>query len=79
MSRVNWQEHIVIDPDFRQGAPCFKDTRIPVTTIIGSLADGMTPAEVIAAYPQLTMVAVQAALAYAADILRQELTMPYGD
>ena len=79
MSRVNWQEHIVIDPDLHHGTPCLKDTRIPVTTIIGSLADGLIPAEVIAAYPQLTVVAVQAALAYAADIMRQELTMPYGD
>lgn len=66
MSRINWQDHIVIDPDLHHGEPCIKGTRIPVSTIVGSLADGMTSDEVIAAYPQLTAVTIQAALAYAA-------------
>lgn len=77
MSRINWKEHIVIDPDLHHGDPCIKGTRIPVTTIVGSLADGMTPDEIIAAYPQLTIVRVQAALAYAADVMRQELLLPF--
>ena len=77
MSRTNWKEHIVIDPDLHHGDPCIKGTRIPVTTIVGSLADGMTPDEIIAAYPQLTIVRVQAALAYAADVMRQELLLPF--
>lgn len=75
MSRINWKEHIVIDPDLHHGDPCIKGTRIPVTTIVGSLADGMTNDEIIAAYPQLTVVELQAALAYAADVLRQELSV----
>lgn len=77
MSRINWKEHIIIDPDLHHGDPCIKGTRIPVTTIVGSLADGMTTDEIIAAYPQLTMVEVQAALAYAADVMRQELLLPF--
>ncbi len=77
MSRINWKKYIVIDPDLHHGDPCIKGTRIPVTTIVGSLADGMTPDEIIAAYPQLTVVEVQAALAYAADVMRQELLLPF--
>ncbi len=77
MSRINWKEYIVIDPDLHHGDPCIKGTRIPVTTIVGSLADGMTPDEIIDAYPQLTVVEVQAALAYAADVIRQELLLPF--
>jgi uncharacterized protein (DUF433 family) len=77
MSRINWKDHIVIDPDLHHGDPCIKGTRIPVAIIVGSLADGMTPDEVIAVYPQLTTVKVQAALAYAADVMRQELLMPF--
>ena len=77
MSRINWKEHISIDPDLHHGAPCIKGTRIPVTTIVGSLADGMTFDEIIATYPQLTMLEVQAALAYAADVMRQELLLPF--
>jgi uncharacterized protein (DUF433 family) len=65
MSRIHWQERIVIDPDLHHGDPCIKDTRIPVAMIVGSLADGMTSAEIQAAYPQLVLEDVQAALAYA--------------
>ncbi|MCB0014217.1 MAG: DUF433 domain-containing protein [Anaerolineales bacterium] len=78
MSRINWMEYIAIDPDLHHGAPCIKGTRIPVTTIVGSLADGLTPDDIIAAYPQLSVVEVQAALAYAAEVMRQELLVPFG-
>jgi uncharacterized protein (DUF433 family) len=76
MSRVDWREHVTIDPELHHGDPCIKGTRIPVTTIIGSLADGMTAEEVIETYPQLTETQIQAALAYAADIMRQDLLLP---
>lgn len=75
MSRINWKDHIVIDPDVHHGDPCIRGTRIPVSTIVGSLADGMTADEVITAYPQLTTVEIQAALAYAAEVMRQELLL----
>lgn len=77
MSRINWKEYIVIDPDLHHGDPCIKGTRVPVTIIVGSLADGMAPDEIIEEYPQLTVVQVQAALAYAADVMRQELLLPF--
>ena len=77
MSRINWKEYIVIDKDLHHGDPCIKGTRIPVATIVGSLADGLTSEEIIDAYPQLTVVEVQAALAYAADVMRQELLLPF--
>ncbi len=79
MSRIDWKDYIAIDPDLHHGDPCIKGTRIPVATIIGSLADGMLPEDIIAAYPQLTVVEVQAALAYAADIMRQEWLLPFAD
>jgi uncharacterized protein (DUF433 family) len=77
MGRVNRRDHIIVDADLHHGDPCIKGTRIPAATIIGSLADGMTPDEVIAAYPQLTMANVRAALAYAADVMKQELHLPF--
>lgn len=69
-SRIRGQDHIVIDPDLHHGDPCVKGTRIPVTTIIGSLANGMTLEDILAAYPQLTRTDIHAVLAYAGDILR---------
>ncbi len=76
MSRIDWQGRIEINPELHHGDPCIKGTRIPVTIIIGSLADGMTPAEILSAYPQLTEADVQAALSYAAEVMRREVLMP---
>ena len=76
MVRIEWREHITVDPDLHHGDPCITGTRIPVATIVGSLADGMTSEEILEAYPQLTRADIQAALAYAADVMRQELLFP---
>ena len=64
MIRIRWQDHIVVTPDIHHGDPCIKGTRIPVTMIIGSLADGMTPDEICDAYPQLRPEDIPAASAY---------------
>jgi uncharacterized protein (DUF433 family) len=77
MSRVDWRDYIIIEPDLHHGDPCIKGTRILVAAIVGSLADGMTQDEILAAYPQLKVVEIQAALAYAAAVMRQELLMPF--
>lgn len=71
-----WQENIVIDLTIHHGDPCIKGTRIPVTTLVGSLADGMTFDEIRNAYPQLTDEDIYAALAYAAEVMRQEIVLP---
>ena len=76
MSRMRWQDRIVIEPDLHHGDPCIKGTRIPVAMIVGSLADGMTPDEIREAYPQLTGEDIQAALAYAAEVIRQDILAP---
>lgn len=77
MTRIDWKEHITIDPELHHGDPCITGTRIPVTMIVGSLADGMTAQEILDAYPQLSPTDIQAALAYAADVMRQELLLPF--
>lgn len=75
-NRIRWQNRIIVSPDLHHGDPCIKGTRIPVKTIIGSLADGMSPEEIMAAYPQLTREDILAALAYAADMLHDDLIVP---
>ncbi len=76
MSRVRWQDHVVVADDLHHGEACVKGTRIPLRILIGSLADGMTAEEIVEAYPQLAPDDVLAALAYAADMLRQEVLAP---
>ena len=71
-----WQDRIEINPEVHHGDPCIKGTRIPVVTVVGSLADGMTFDEIREAYPLLTNEDIYAALAYAAEVMRQELVYP---
>lgn len=74
--RINWQKYITIDPGIHHGEPCIKGTRVPVSIIVGSIADGMTFDEILDAYPQLKRESIQAALAYAAEVVRQEVILP---
>ena len=74
--RIRWQGRITVDPERHHGEPCITGTRVPVVVIVGSIADGMTAEEVIAQYPQLAPEDVQAALAYAADVLRDDPLLP---
>jgi len=76
MGRVRWQERIVIAEGLHHGDPCIKDTHIPVATIVASLADGMTPEEIQDEYPQLSDLDIRAALAYAADVIHQDILVP---
>jgi uncharacterized protein (DUF433 family) len=77
MTRIDWKEHIMVAPELHHGDPCITGTRIPVSIIVGSLADGMTAKEILDAYPQLSPADIQAALSYAADVMRQELLLPF--
>ncbi len=72
MRRVDWQQRIVSEPDLHHGEPCIRGTRVPVRMLVGSLADGLTETEILAEYPQLSSADIQAALAYAAEVLHQE-------
>jgi uncharacterized protein (DUF433 family) len=74
--RRRWQDRIAIDPEIHHGDPCIKGTRITVSMVVGSLADGMTFDDIRRDYPQLTDNDLYSALAYAAEVLRQEIVYP---
>lgn len=56
---------IATDHRIMGGVPCIRGTRIPVATVVGMVADGMTPNEIVAEYPQLPVDDVREALRYA--------------
>ncbi len=66
-------ERISIDPDVCGGKPCIKGTRLWVALILDFLADGMTEAELLGDYPQLTHQDVMAAIAYGAEMSREQI------
>jgi uncharacterized protein (DUF433 family) len=57
---------ISVDHQIMGGVPCVTGTRIPVATVVGLVASGLTTDEIVAEYPQLIPADVQASLGYAA-------------
>jgi uncharacterized protein (DUF433 family) len=55
-----------IRPDVRSGRPCFTGTRVTVYDVLEYLASGMTAAEIVADFPELTLEHVWAAIEFAA-------------
>ena len=66
---------ITVDPHQMDGVPCIRGLRIPVATVVSMVAEGMTEAEILEAYPDLELEDIQEALRYAAEAL-QERTLP---
>lgn len=64
-------KRITIDPERMGGVPCIRNLRIPVATIIGMLAEGMTEEEILKKYPDLEPEDIKEALRYAAEILQE--------
>jgi uncharacterized protein (DUF433 family) len=62
---------ITVSPDQMGGVPCIRGLRIPVATVLGMVADGMTHAEILAAYPDLEPDDVHEALRYANEAIRE--------
>jgi uncharacterized protein (DUF433 family) len=73
MNRETLLKRISLDPNVCFGKPCIRGTRIWVATLVDNLADGMAEAEILAAYPQLNLEDIRAALAYAAEMTREQV------
>lgn len=63
----NYRDLITLEPGKRGGKPCIRGLRITVYDVLEWLASGMSTAEIIEDFPELTPEDIQAALAYAAD------------
>ncbi|MGH6952240.1 MAG: DUF433 domain-containing protein [Vitreimonas sp.] len=74
MVTVDYRDIITQEPGKRGGRPCIRGMRIAVADILGWLAAGMSHAEIIADYPELTDADIRAALAYAAERERRIVT-----
>jgi uncharacterized protein (DUF433 family) len=53
------------------GVPCIRGLRIPVATVVGMVAEGMSDPEILAAYPDLEAEDVREAIRYAAEAVRE--------
>jgi uncharacterized protein (DUF433 family) len=62
---------ITVDPRQMGGVPCIRRLRIPVSTVVGMVADQMTRDEILGAYPDLEPADIDEALRYAAEAVRE--------
>jgi uncharacterized protein (DUF433 family) len=60
-----------VDPLVCHGKACINGTRVMVSVILDSLAAGLTVDEIRTSYPSVSTEAIQAAMAYAAELARE--------
>lgn len=62
---------ITISESQMGGVPCVRGLRIPIATVVGMVAEGMTEAEILNAYPDLEAEDIREALVFAAEAVRE--------
>lgn len=62
---------ITVNPNQMGGVPCIRGLRIPVATVVGMVADGMSEKEILKAFPDLEREDIQEALQYASEAVRE--------
>jgi uncharacterized protein (DUF433 family) len=73
---VDYRKIITIEPDKRSGKPCIRGLRITVYDVLDYMASGMSEAQILADFPDLTAEDLRACLAFAADRERRFLSLP---
>jgi uncharacterized protein (DUF433 family) len=73
---VLWRDHLTSSPDVCGGQLCAKGTRVLVTNILDSLAEGSSRDEILRSYPSLRAEHIDAALSYAAELAHEESLLP---
>ena len=70
---MNYTDYIVRDAKICGGQPVIKGTRVPIRTILASLAEGATIQQILDDFPTLTEDAVRAVVAFAATSAEEDL------
>jgi uncharacterized protein (DUF433 family) len=73
---MDYRKIITIDPNKRSGKPCIRDLRITVYDVLDYLASGMSEADILRDFPDLTEEDIRACLAFAADRERRLVGSP---
>ncbi|WP_295620357.1 DUF433 domain-containing protein [Chamaesiphon sp. GL140_3_metabinner_50] len=72
---MSYQNIITIEQGKRGGKPCIRRMRITVYDVLGWLAAGMSQAEIIDDFPELTAEDIRACLEFVADRERRLLAV----
>jgi uncharacterized protein (DUF433 family) len=72
---MNWREYIHRNPKVLVGKPVLIGTRISVELILEEMAAGASEEQLLRSYPHLKSGQIRAALAYAADLVKNDQTL----
>ena len=72
---IAWQDYIESTPNVLRGKPRIKGTRIPASLILGYLAAGNSPEQIIAEFPDLKTEQIAACLDYARELADFEVAV----
>ena len=64
-------DRITVDAAQMGGVPCIRGLRIPVSTVVGLIAEGRSVSEILTDYPDLEEADIRQALEYAAEAVRE--------
>jgi uncharacterized protein (DUF433 family) len=73
---IDWQEYLESKEDVCGGELCAAGTRVPVTVILDSLAEGTSKEQILQSYPSLKPEHIEAALVYASELAHEEHLVP---
>jgi len=73
--QADWRDYIVSTPDVLRGKPRIDRTRIPVSLILGYLAAGNTPEEIMNEFPDIRKEHIAACLDYARELSEFEIAV----
>lgn len=70
---MDWSHYILVDPEVCHGQACIKGTRVMVSVVLDNLAAGVSPEDILKSYPSLPPEAIQAAIAYGAQLAHERV------
>lgn len=76
---TEWRNYLASDPQVCHGQLCAQGTRVLVTNILDSLAEGSSRDEILRSYPSLRSEHIDAAISYAAELAREESLLPIAE
>lgn len=76
---VDWRKYLLHNPAVCHGQLVAGGTRVLVTNILDSLAEGSSRDEILRSYPALKPEHIDAAMAYAAELAREESFLPVAE
>ena len=76
---IDWRQFLSSEKQVCHGQLCAKGTRVFVTNILDSLAEGASRDDILRSYPSLRPEHIDAAIAYAAELAREETRLPLAE